>query len=222
MAFSRRLPRSVVIARIVVVATVLLAARGASADPVAARKHFELGKRYFQVEELRKAIDEFKAAHIEEPDPAFLYNIAECYRRLGEGNEAIGFYRRYLSLTPQNAPLRATAAQHITELEAARPAPSPIAPPPPAIPPPAPIAVATAPNLTPPPPAEASPATTLATTPAAERPGEEPRPFYRHAWFYGVVGAALIGAAVGVWALSSSGGTNVPGTPLGNQTAFGR
>ena len=118
MAFfsGRRLRRWLVLAGAVAAISLLPAA--ASADPALARKHFELGKRYFQVEELGKAIDEFKAAHIEEPDPAFLYNIAECYRKLGEADEAIGFYRRYLSLTSQSAPMRSTAAQHITELGA--------------------------------------------------------------------------------------------------------
>jgi len=222
--FPARLRRSLLIVG-AIAAAISLAPAAALADPALARKHFELGKRYYQVEELRKAIDEFKAAHIEEPDPAFLYNIAECYRRLGEANEAIGFYRRYLSLTPQNAPMRAMAAQHITELEATRAAPPQapaVAPAPPVTPPP--VAVAPPPKLAPPPPSEPAPGTALvASAPAGERPAETPtRPLYERGWFYGVVGAVLVGAAVGVWALSSGGGTSPPSTPLGNQTAFGR
>jgi len=222
MAFFsvRRLRRWLVLAG--AVAAISLRPSAASADPALARKHFDLGKRYFQVEELRKAIDEFKAAHIEEPDPAFLYNIAECYRKLGEADEAIGFYRRYLSLTSQSAPMRSTAAQHITELEAARaPTPAPAPPPPPAA-----VTVAPPPKLAAPPPSEPlrapAPALVTAAPADAQAPQEAARPFYKRAWFYGVVGAVLIGGAAGVWALSSSGGTSVPGTPLGNQTAFGR
>lgn len=217
MAFSSGRLRCPLVIAGAIAAAVSLAPSLASADPVLARKHFELGKRYFQVEELHKAIDEFKAAHIEEPDPAFLYNIAECYRRLGEAGEAISFYRRYLSLTSQSAPMRATAAQHITELEAAQAS----APPPPPETPPPPVVVASPPKLAPLPPSQPSPL--LASAPADDRTAEPAsRPFYKHAWFYGVIGAVLIGAAVGVWAASSSGGTSVPSTPLGNQTAFGR
>ena len=58
--------------------------RLAVADAAQARAHFERGRTFFEVDEYRKAIAEFKAAHIEKPDPAFLYNIAECHRRLGE------------------------------------------------------------------------------------------------------------------------------------------
>jgi len=65
---------------------VALAPRLAIADAAQARVHFERGRTYFEVDEYRKAIAEFKAAHIEKPDPAFLYNIAECYRRLGEAS----------------------------------------------------------------------------------------------------------------------------------------
>src|SRR4051794_20096441 len=95
-----------------------LPARHALADAARAREHFDLAKRYFQVDEYRKAIDEFKAAHIEEPDPAFLYNIAECYRRLGQAREALTYYRRFLSLSPPNAASRAIAERRIAEIEA--------------------------------------------------------------------------------------------------------
>ena len=71
--------------------------RLALADAGQARAHFERGRTFFEVDEYRKAIAEFKAAHIEKPDPAFLYNIAECYRRLGEVSEALQFYRRFLA-----------------------------------------------------------------------------------------------------------------------------
>src|SRR5204863_956355 len=74
-----------------------LLSRVAVADAAGARAHFDKGRTFFEVDEYRKAIAEFKAAHIEKPDPAFLYNIAECYRRLGEVPEALQFYRRFLA-----------------------------------------------------------------------------------------------------------------------------
>ena len=86
--------------------------RLALADAAQARVHFERGRTFFEVDEYRKAIAEFKAAHIEKPDPAFLYNIAECHRRLGEASDALV----YLPALPgngrtrrQDAPDRRTA-----------------------------------------------------------------------------------------------------------------
>src|SRR4029079_6987078 len=37
------------------------------ADATQARAHFEKGRTFFQIDEYRKAIDEFKAAHVERP-----------------------------------------------------------------------------------------------------------------------------------------------------------
>ena len=215
-----------------------------------------MAQRLFQVEEYRKAIEEFKAAHIEEPDPAFLYNIADCHRRLGENKEALSFYRRFLALSPPNAPSRAVAERRIAELEAApgqtapapKPAPAPVhvapAPKPaPAptpverVPPPSPATAATTPPPAPrpplppaPPPAapETTPVATAIANPAPEAAGpggrgaEPSAPFYKRGWFYGVLAAVVIGGAAGAWALSSSGGNDIPGTPLGNQGVFGR
>src|SRR3954467_8566115 len=82
-------------------------APSAHAGPACARQHFELGRRYFQVDEYRKAIEEFKPRHIEESDPAFLYNIAECHGRLGESKEALVYYKRFLNLAAPDAPTRA-------------------------------------------------------------------------------------------------------------------
>jgi tetratricopeptide (TPR) repeat protein len=203
----------------------------AHADPAQARKHFEMGRRYVQVDEYRKAIEEFKAAHVLEPDPAFLYNIAECYRRLGENDDALKFYRRFLSLAPAGNPQRALAATRVEELEKAgvktapavaeRPVAVAAPPAPTAAPVPLPAAVPPAEERT----ARAAPA--RAVTLASDRAvGDEktadsaPDPFYRRGWFYGVVGAVLVGGALGVWALSSRGGTEIPGSDLGNQTVF--
>src|SRR5206468_5347119 len=134
--------------------------------------HFERGKRYFQVDEFRKAIEEFKAAHVEKPDPAFLYNIAECHRRLGETKDALVFYRRFLSLSPPNDPARPNARRRIAELEARRDATplGPEAPSPTLLPPAAPPAAAapTAPPAFVDAPAAAAPAATGA---APDAPG---------------------------------------------------
>jgi tetratricopeptide (TPR) repeat protein len=216
------------------------------ADPARARAHFDLAKRYFEVNEYRKAIAEFKLAHIEEPDPAFLYNIAECHRHLGEAPDALVFYRRFLLLSPASAPARASVEKRIVELQArirdaqggagpvgllppaapstsAASSPSPTERPmQPAVlePSPANITVAAAP-----PPAPAfSPALVTSGDAASASPSDasanRPRPFYKRAWFFVVVGGALVAGAIGVWALSGGKAVAVPETPLGNQSAF--
>jgi tetratricopeptide (TPR) repeat protein len=102
----------------------LLVGTGAAAadDAVRARQHYETGTRRFEVGEYRKALEEFQAAHVAKPDPAFLYNTAQCHRLLGEKREALTLYRRYLILDPQT-PNRALVEKHIRELELAAPAP---------------------------------------------------------------------------------------------------
>jgi hypothetical protein len=219
----------------------------AVADPARARAHFEVARRYVQVDEYRKAIEEFKAAHVEEPDPAFLYNIAECHRHLGEGKDALVYYRRFLSLAAPNAPSRVNAEKRIAELQATRDAPVPLStapamrPAPAAIPPPPPPAPAPAPEksqprpvLTARAPVEPAPsaavvvtaprAVTLGATPEEASPVAEAapsRPFYKSGWFFVALGGALVAGTVGVWALSSGGGDKtIPETPLGNQSAF--
>ena len=90
-----------------------------TSDAAQARVHFERGKTYFEVDEYKKAIEEFKAAHIQRPDPAFLYNIAECYRRAGEPRDALVFYRRFLSAAPAGDKTRAIVDKRIVEMQAA-------------------------------------------------------------------------------------------------------
>src|SRR5437764_75834 len=94
-----------------------LLSRLALADAASARAHFDKGRTFFEVDEYRKAIAEFKAAHIEKPDPAFLYNIAECYRRLGEVPEALQFYRRFLATAAPGDKTRPVVEQRIADLK---------------------------------------------------------------------------------------------------------
>jgi hypothetical protein len=200
-------------------------ARYAHADAAQARIHFERGRTFFEVDEYRKAIEEFKAAHIEKPDPAFLYNIAECYRHLGETRDALIYYRRFLSAAPANDKSRATVEKRIAELQASAPpaagAPSPEAGGTTGTPagaastpaenhPGAQLAPASPPD---------QPATTLVGGPVAtgENAGAgERKAFYTRGWFIATVAVVLVAGAVGVWAASRNP-TSIPGTPLGNQ-----
>jgi tetratricopeptide (TPR) repeat protein len=180
------------------------------ADAAQARVHFERGRTYFEVDEYRKAIAEFKAAHIEKPDAAFLYNIAECYRRLGEVSEALLFYQRFLATAAPGDKTRPVVEQRIAELKT-------VADEPKASPGDAPPAGGDnlALNAPPPPPGEAAAA--LVGTPAQSSPAEA-NPFYVRPWFLVTVGAVIVASAVGIWALSRA--PEPPGTALGNQSVF--
>jgi tetratricopeptide (TPR) repeat protein len=184
-----------------------LAVGDARADAAKARVHFERGRTYFEVDEYRKAIEEFKAAHIQRPDPAFLYNIAECYRRAGEPREALVFYRRFLSATPPADKTRPIVDKRIVEMQAA------IADEP-----------RSAPSLDPEPALDATLAAPEPSAPAAligndsAPPPAEARPLYKRTWFLVTVGAVVVASTVGIWALSR--GRDLPDTALGNQSIF--
>jgi tetratricopeptide (TPR) repeat protein len=186
----------------------------ARADSSQARAHFEKGRRYFLVDEYRKAIDEFKAAYVQKPDPAFLYNVAECYRRLDEPKDAIVYYRRFLSQAPASDPARANAQRRVSELEAAASSPAQA---------PAPPLAGTDTTAMAPPRVEAASASAPASILAAPAPETAApaasRPLYNRGWFWIGVGAVVAaGAVVAIWALSGQKGA--PSTPLGNQPAF--
>jgi hypothetical protein len=103
---------------------IALCARTANADVAEAKVHYEKGLALYQLGEYRRALDEFKEAHIAKPDPAFLYNIAQCFRQLGDAENALAFYRRYLSAAPQGS-LRAEVEKRTQDLEATRAAKAP-------------------------------------------------------------------------------------------------
>src|SRR5262245_12901999 len=220
-------------AAIVVATSFFVLAGGASpamADVSQARTLYEKGRAYFQIGEYQKALEAFKAAHVEKADPAFLYNIAECHRQLGDSASALAFYRRFLRLAPADNPLRAEAEGRIAELEAAKP-PAPQATPAtgtpatagPVTPIPAPAGTVDATPLRPGGSPSAPEATLVQTRPADAGGSEaQARPIYRKAWFWIAVGAVLLGGAVAVWAVArSGGGTEIPTTTLGNDGIFG-
>jgi hypothetical protein len=191
-----------------IVVVLCLAPRLARADAAQARVHFDRGRAFFEVSEYRNAIAEFKAAHIEKPDPAFLYNIAECHRRLGEGAEALQFYRRFLATAPAGDKTRPIVEQRIAELKASGEegkAPPGDSPP----------GGGDSLALRAPPP-QPNPDAVLVQTPGSS-PAEAP-PLYTRPWFLVTVGVVIVASAVGIWALSRS--PEPPGTVLGNQSVF--
>lgn len=69
--------------------------------PQAAVDHYMLGRRHYLAGRYREALVELKTAlELDRNAPDLLYNIARVYENLGELDEAIAYYQRYLALTP--------------------------------------------------------------------------------------------------------------------------
>ncbi|HWK89661.1 MAG TPA: hypothetical protein VNP72_06680 [Longimicrobium sp.] len=99
-----------------------LSARAASGEARAqaeARAKFSEGNAAYEQARFQKALDAYVEAYRLLPLPGFLFNIAQCYRQLGQPEPAATFYRRYLAQSkqpPSNAPL---VHELIAEMDAA-------------------------------------------------------------------------------------------------------
>ena len=82
----------------------------------AARRHFERGEKLFALGKFDEALDEYQTAFDAKPLPGFLYNIGQCYRNLGDYEQAIFSFKKYLKLEPE-ASNKESVEQLIEELE---------------------------------------------------------------------------------------------------------
>jgi tetratricopeptide (TPR) repeat protein len=115
-------------------------ARADDAATKAAKKHYDKGEKLFNLGRYDAALDEYQKAFDAKPVPAFLFNIGQCYRNLGDFEQAVFSFKRFLKLEP-DAPNRERVENLIDDLEAKMAAhPKPDKPPPPP-PPPVPPAV---------------------------------------------------------------------------------
>jgi tetratricopeptide (TPR) repeat protein len=200
---------------VVLVALLLMGGQPSrAADPRldSARAHSQEGDAYYKLEKYANAITEYEQAYLAKPDPSFLYNIAQCHRLMGQGTEAIKFYRRFLKDAP-TAPNRAVAEKHIRDLEEASSGPQ--APSPTSAPgtssrplPLAPAPVSVIPSTEPPPASSPSPglnplaltSAQVSTTPTVEKDTtstpSEPHPIYSRWWFWTGVGAVVVGGII--------------------------
>jgi len=85
-------------------------------DVESAKAHYSKATRLYEVGNYRQALEEFKEAHLAKPDPAFLYNIGQCHRQLGDLEQAATLYRRFLTAAP-NTPNRAEVEKRVAEME---------------------------------------------------------------------------------------------------------
>jgi tetratricopeptide (TPR) repeat protein len=62
-----------------------------------ARSLYQQGSQHYDLNEYTQALELFKEAYRSHEEPAILYNIAQCYRQLGDSENAIRFYRSFLN-----------------------------------------------------------------------------------------------------------------------------
>jgi tetratricopeptide (TPR) repeat protein len=87
-------------------------------DASRAKLHFEAGSSYYREGDYRAALREYETAYRFAPRPALLYNVAQCWDRLGDKPQTVAFLRRYLEAEPA-AEDRAAVEQWIANLERA-------------------------------------------------------------------------------------------------------
>ncbi|MBV8760248.1 MAG: tetratricopeptide repeat protein [Deltaproteobacteria bacterium] len=71
-------------------------------DPAtrASKRHFDRGEKLFALGKFDEALDEYQKAFDAKPIPDFLFNIGQCYRNLGDYQQAIFSFKKYLKLEP--------------------------------------------------------------------------------------------------------------------------
>lgn len=204
-----------------------------------AKQRYEAGMARFRLDEYEPAIAEWKEGFRIKPVPEFLYNIAQAYRLSKQYEQALSFYRKYLSLDPKAAN-RAEVDRHIVTLsklvedqKRVSTAP-PIAPLPTerrgATPPtttrPEPVVATTTtptpttlePRVEPRPTPTPPPTTTPTPTPASNAIVAQPpakKPITKQPWFWGVIGGAAVvvvaAVVVGVVVGTQDGTRTLPG-----------
>lgn len=197
------------------VAVVMLCAVSAAyGTPQEAKAHYEQAAKFYDLGDFKEALGEFKAAFLAHDDPVYLFNIAQCFRMLGDHEKAAMEYRAYLRRSP-NAPNRVRVEEFIAiaekELQRKANTVSPtgtLKPTPTTAPEPA---VVTAPASKP---VEPAPS---ATPVAASNPDSDaPRPIYKRWYLWVPIGVVVVAAVVvGAIFATQSHDAPIPSTTSG-------
>ena len=102
----------------IVLAIVLVSPTARAEDKAAARSAYAEGTKYYDLNNFEAALKAFEKAYWNYEEPAFLFNIAQCYRQLDRKKDAVKFYRSYLRKVP-DAPNRSDVEKLIASLDAA-------------------------------------------------------------------------------------------------------
>lgn len=82
----------------------------------AAKRHYDRGRKLFELQKFDEALDQFQKAYDAKPIPDFLFNIGQCQRNLGDYEAAIFSFKKFLKLDPE-ASNRDKVESLIEELE---------------------------------------------------------------------------------------------------------
>ena len=190
--------------QILALALVIGAARAAvaaDARELKAREEFAAG-RYQQ------ALDLFAKLYAETLHPVYLRNIGRCYQNLGDPDKAIISFRDYLRKHKAiTADERAEVEGFINEMEAMKKQRAGAeAPPPPPVAEPAapPRSTLTSVPAAPEPQSSGRAPEALVSAPAAPASEAASSPVYTRWWFWTIVGAAAVGAGLGIAAATGA------------------
>jgi tetratricopeptide (TPR) repeat protein len=86
-----------------------------------ARDAFSQGQELYRAGDYAAALAAFQSAEAARASPAAEYNIGRCHERLGQLDEAVNAYERYLTEAP-DAPDHDALAEHVAELRRQIPA----------------------------------------------------------------------------------------------------
>lgn len=102
---------------IVVLIGSLAGVAGAQPDKAAAQAAFAEGQQRYAAGEYLPAAMKFETAFAFDPDPVYLFNVAQAYRLGNACPKAVTYYRRFLDAVP-NPPNLAKVNQYIEQSEA--------------------------------------------------------------------------------------------------------
>ena len=97
----------------------LAAAAEEGADSRAARTAFQKGQNEYNLGNYAEAARQFEETYRIKPVPALLFNIAQCYRFLGNLDKAVQTYRAYLRNAPPTERNIALAKELLQQVETA-------------------------------------------------------------------------------------------------------
>jgi tetratricopeptide (TPR) repeat protein len=158
------------------------------------RALFEQAEAKFNVGRFDEALVDYQAAYDAEPLPAFLFNIGQCHRNLGNYEQAQFFFRRYTALDPRS-PNRPAAERLIVEMDRLAGERATAAEPDRA----APALALAAPG---PASADRQPRVDQPASVANERRAEAgARPLARRPWFWVALSAVVVGGVAAAYAL---------------------
>jgi len=146
----------------------------AQPDTATAQAAFAEGQRRYSAGEYLPAATKFEAAYAADPDPVYLFNVAQAYRLGNACLQAVSYYRRFLEAVP-NPPNLAKVNQYLEQAESCAKAMAPVDPAPPTNPPLEPL---------------------VADPPLTERPASED--LGRTKRWLGIGGLVIGGAAIGI------------------------